>query len=173
MTRYKFHVGDVVRASGDPARKPVIGTVASISAGGGHHWYKVASWREIYNCREDELELLSRRGRRLAAASHLNWYRPEDVMPEDAVATGEIPVAKFLIVTIEDEPVRHPELTVASYIPGGEDVPAAFLSLIGAEDLRAWTMDDVLLWAYWIWPDYPDGEEEKEEADDEEVDPDV
>lgn len=59
MRKYDFRKGDIVRER-TTAQNPVVGRVISFGYSAGHDWYKVASGGDVYNCRDDELELIRR-----------------------------------------------------------------------------------------------------------------
>lgn len=59
MRKYAFRQGDIVREK-TTERKPVIGRVLSCGSSAGHDYYKLESHGEIYNARDDELELIRR-----------------------------------------------------------------------------------------------------------------
>ena len=59
MRKYTFRKYDVVRER-TAAQNPVVGRVIGFGSSAGHDWYKVASGGDVYNCRDDELELVRR-----------------------------------------------------------------------------------------------------------------
>ena len=69
MRKYAFRQGDIVREKTDEKKpvvgrpvigRPVIGRVIGCGSSAGHDYYKVESRGEIYNARDDELELVRR-----------------------------------------------------------------------------------------------------------------
>lgn len=59
MTQYKFRMFDRVRPVKEKAF--TIGKVVSQGFGQGHAWYRVTvDSGDVYNCREDEIELVER-----------------------------------------------------------------------------------------------------------------
>lgn len=79
MTKFRFRVGDVVREKGK--ENGVTGEVIGFGRGQGTDWYKIESRGEVYNARDDELELARRRvdasDPNLVEYSSLLWFRPE------------------------------------------------------------------------------------------------
>lgn len=59
MRKYTFRKFDLVRERTE-AQNPVVGRVIGFGSSAGHDWYKVASGGDVYNCRDDELELVRR-----------------------------------------------------------------------------------------------------------------
>ena len=59
MRKYAFRKFDLVRERTE-AQNPVVGRVIGFGSSAGHDWYKVASGGDVYNCRDDELELVRR-----------------------------------------------------------------------------------------------------------------
>ena len=59
MRKYAFRQGDIVREN-TTEKNPVVGRVIGCGSSAGHDWYKVASGGDVYNCRDDELELVRR-----------------------------------------------------------------------------------------------------------------
>ena len=59
MRKYAFRKWDIVRER-TTAQNPVVGRVIGFGSSAGHDWYKVESGGDVYNCRDDELELIRR-----------------------------------------------------------------------------------------------------------------
>ena len=79
MTKYRFRVGDTVKEKGK--ENGITGQVIGFGRGQGTDWYKIESRGEVYNARDDELELARRKvdasNPYVIEFSSLLWFRPE------------------------------------------------------------------------------------------------
>lgn len=168
MRKYAFRKWDIVRArsvivlhalSGENFVIPedeesIVGRVIGFGSSAGHDWYKVASGGDVYNCRDDELELI-RRG-----------HGERDVQPMD-----ENELKRFLLIwrPMSVDPPKGEFCAVVWKTPKDED-RVSVLRWDGEE----WIMRDIdgdeytfhretfRAWALWEWPEIdpkPDGEE--------------
>ena len=145
MTRFRFHTGDTVKAGSDPARTPVIGTVTGFSRGQNMNWYRVYARGEVYNCREDELDLVRRK--QPVRRDTLSWYTPA-LRPE--------PDERCILIPKEEDGAEE-EVVIGRFSPGIESYEAdGFIVEHGAE-AGVLFMEDVKLWAAWEWPDVKGG----------------
>lgn len=81
MRKYAFRQGDTVKERTAYGR-PIIGRVIGCSSSQEHDYYKIASRGDVYNARDDELELVRRAPSKYARQGLvdqflLNWYAPE------------------------------------------------------------------------------------------------
>lgn len=173
MRKYAFRKGDVVRAQsvllgytrdGETVILPtdeesIVGRVIGFGSSAGHDWYKVASGGDVYNCRDDELELV-RRG----------------PAGREFPPIGEDELERFLLIwrPMSVDPPKDAECAV---------VWAEKIRKICRGDMLRWNgrgwivdtgagefevdRDSVAAWTLWEWPEI-DGKE----AGDHDTDPD-
>ena len=177
MRKYAFRKGDVVRArsvivgrSVDGEKivipedgKTVVGRVLSFGSSAGHDWYKVASGGDVYNCRDDELELI-RRG-----------HAEREIPPID-----EDEIDRFLLIwrPMSVDPPKDETCAAIWRTPKG----AIRVSVV-RWDGEDWIMEDTdgeewhleravfTAWALWEWPEI-DQKTEREEGVRDDADPD-
>lgn len=173
MRKYAFRKGDVVRARSGVRRQTVdfselvtkeiitvpedeetvVGRVIGFGSSAGHDWYKVASGGDVWNCRDDELELI-RRG----PAGH--EFPPID----------ENELERFLLIwrPMSVDPPKDAECLAVWRRENG-----ALRERVLRWDGELWIMEYngvkvefdrefVDAWALWEWPEIdqkPDGEE--------------
>lgn len=165
MRKYTFRKWDLVRERTE-AQNPVVGRVIGFGSSAGHDWYKVASGGDVYNCRDDELELV-RRG-----------PAGRDFPPID-----ENEIERFLLIwrPMSVDPPKG-ELCAAVWKTPKDEDRVSILRWDGEE----WIMRDIdgdeytfhretfRAWALWEWPDIdqkPDGEEGvRDDSDDDQDD---
>lgn len=166
MRKYTFQKFDVVRER-TAAQNPVVGRVIGFGSSAGHDWYKVASGGDVYNCRDDELELV-RRG-----------PAGREFPPID-----ENEIERFVLIwrPMSVDPPKDAECAV---------VWAEKIRKICRGDMLRWNgqgwivdtgagefevdRDSVAAWTLWEWPEIdqkPDGEEAVRDESDCESDPD-
>ena len=166
MRKYTFRKWDVVRER-TAAQNPVVGRVIGFGSSAGHDWYKVASGGDVYNCRDDELELV-RRG-----------PAGREFPPID-----ENEIERFVLIwrPMSVDPPKDAECAV---------VWAEKIRKICRGDMLRWNgrgwivdtgagefevdRDSVAAWTLWEWPEIdqkPDGEEAVSDESDCESDPD-
>ena len=133
MTKYKFRTGDIVQTVGDGEHKPLVGRVTGFSTGSGYQWYKVTVGADVYNCREDEIELRGRRTPETAGVTTLIWYDAARVKPRDH--------ARCVVISRYD-PAR---ILIGVFHAGDEDVRAHFRT---ADDGIV-MVDNAEVWAEW------------------------
>lgn len=175
MRKYAFRKGDVVRArsvivfrsvDGEKIVVPedeesIVGRVLSFGSSAGHDWYKVASGGDVYNCRDDELELVMRK----------RFALRREIPPID-----ENELERFLLIwrPMSVDPPKDEECAVIW--KSETDVRRMDILRWDGED---WIMersdggewhlgrDAFTAWALWEWP-----ETDGKEAGDHDADPD-
>lgn len=158
MRKYAFRKWDIVRER-TTAQNPVVGRVIGFGSSAGHDWYKVASGGDVYNCRDDELELI-RRG-----------PAGREIPPID-----EDEIDRFLLIwrPMSVDPPKGEECAAIWKTPRGA-LRVSVMRWTG-EDWVAEEDDGVeyhvkrdifLAWALWEWP-----ETDGKEAGDHDTDPD-
>lgn len=81
MTKFRFHIGDIVKEKGK--KIGVQGEVIGLGRGAGTDWYRIESRGEVYNAQDDELELdpaeveIKSGASNIVELTYLAWYRPE------------------------------------------------------------------------------------------------
>lgn len=149
MTKYRFHIGDIVKAVGNPAKAPVIGKVLSMSTGSGAHWYKIESRGEAYNCREDELEIVRWKKKAMRDQVTLEWRRM-DVPPEDG---------QRCLIWVDDDDLPFPFLE-ARYAPDDTGGAADAFMVDNGTSGRVYFPGEVIAWSPWRWPNIDREDEE-------------
>ena len=153
MRKYDFRQGDIVREKTDE-KKPVVGRVIGCGSSAGHDYYKVESRGEIYNARDDELELVRRgpAGREFPPIDEdeierfLLIWRPMSVDPPKDETCAVI--WKTLRGAVRVSVMRWTGEDWAAEEDGGVEYHVK--------------RDIFLAWALWEWPEIdqkPDGEE--------------
>ena len=153
MRKYDFCPGDIVRER-TAEKKPIVGRVISCGSSAGHDYYKVESGWDIYNARDDELELV-RRG-----------PAGRDFPPID-----ENELERFLLIwrPMSVDPPKDAECLAVWRREDG-----ALRERVLRWDGKLWIMEYngdkmefdrelVDAWALWEWPEIdqkPDGEED-------------
>ena len=181
MRKYAFRKDDVVRArsvivgrSVDGEKivmpedgKTVVGRVIGFGSSAGHDWYKVAYGGDVYNCRDDELELIRR-----------------EPAGREIPPIGENEIERFLLIwrPMSMDPPKDEECAVVWTTPRG----ARRVSVMRwtGEDWAAEDVDgdeyhinrDVFTaWALWEYPEIDqksDGEEDVSDEVGADADPD-
>ena len=156
MRKYAFRKFDLVRERTE-AQNPVVGRVIGFGSSAGHDWYKVASGGDVYNCRDDELELV-RRG-----------PAGRDFPPID-----ENEIERFVLIwrPMSVDPPKG-ELCAAVWKTPKDEDRVSILRWDGEE----WIMRDIdgdeytfhretfRAWALWEWPEIDGEEGERHDAD--------
>ena len=154
MRKYAFCPGDIVRER-TAEKKPIVGRVISCGSSAGHDYYKIESGWDIYNARDDELELVMRK----------RFALRREIPP-----IGEDELERFLLIwrpMSVDPPKGEECLTVWRRTDG------ALREYVLRWDGENWIMqmdsgelpierEMVAAWALWEWPEIdqkPDGEE--------------
>ena len=164
MRKYDFCPGDIVRER-TAEKKPIVGRVISCGSSAGHDYYKVESGWDIYNARDDELELVMRK----------RFALRREIPPID-----ENELERFLLIwrPMSVDP------------PTGETCAAIWKTPRGALRVSVmrwtgedWAAEDVdgdeyhinrdvfTAWALWEWPEI-DQKTEREEGVRDDADPD-
>ena len=133
MTKYKFRCGDVVRTVPDGEGRSVVGKVTGFSTGSGYQWFKVTVGADVYNCREDEIELRGRRTPEVTAVTTLLWYDAARAKPRDGM--------RCAVITRFDSA----RILIGVFHAGDEDVRAHFRT---ADDGIV-MVENAVVWAEW------------------------
>ena len=158
MRKYTFRKFDVVRER-TAAQNPVVVRVIGFGSSAGHDWYKVASGGDVYNCRDDELELV------------LRGHAEREIPP-----IGEDEIDRFLLIwrPMSVDPPKGETCAAIMKTPRG-DLRVSVVRWTGED----WIMEDTdggewhlkravfTAWALWDWP-----EMDRKEAGDHDTDPD-
>ena len=179
MKKYRYRVGDIVKpvegvkcsgavGSGEPF---AVGRVISHGCGQGAAWYQVACGMEVFNCREDEIELVEK--------AYLSAWRMIKPGPECLLMKGVFEISSLwwhkpidhpdegegIVMMMTENPVYSIQRGVfrdGSYhvwVPGRRG--NAVVSTV-REEGSLWPIGDeaVLCWSPFEVPEVPDEDEE-------------
>ena len=155
MRKYTFRQGDTVKERTAYGR-PIIGRVIGCSSSQEHDYYKIASRGDVYNARDDELELVRRGPAKPGKFGLVDQYTLDWYGPDENPAAGEVCMIAWIGLDGEwrQEIVKWTG-EEWQFAPHG-DLPGVRIG-----------MDCVDAWAPWEWPELakPESGEEGEERD--------
>lgn len=155
MRKYAFYPGDIVRER-TAEKKPIVGRVISCGSSAGHDYYKIESGWDIYNARDDELELVMRK----------RFALRREFPPID-----EDEIDRFLLIwrPMSVDPPKDETCAVIWKTTRGvvrvsvmRWTGKAWVEEYGDGDKYHINRDVITAWALWEWPEIdqkPDGEE--------------